>query len=81
MFQNRTLNLKIRGLNERIVPTACLRVVLEQRADYRLGAGIPELYDASLILEPDLPFIKRIIWPILIPRTRLRDDFADSRAA
>ncbi|EOY27901.1 hypothetical protein QUC31_012736 [Theobroma cacao] len=57
-----TLNLKIRGLNEGIVPTACLRVVLEQRAEYRPGAGIPELYDASLILESELPFIKRIIW-------------------
>ncbi|XP_022720958.1 seipin-2-like isoform X2 [Durio zibethinus] len=57
-----TLNLKIRGLNEGIVPTACLRVVLEQRAEYRPGAGIPELYDASLILKSELPFIKRIIW-------------------
>ncbi|XWS18554.1 hypothetical protein CRYUN_Cryun32bG0055300 [Craigia yunnanensis] len=57
-----TLNLKIRGLNEGIVPTACLRVVLEQRAEYRPGAGIPELYDASFILESKLPFIKRIIW-------------------
>ncbi|XP_022715722.1 seipin-2-like isoform X1 [Durio zibethinus] len=57
-----TLNLKIRGLNEGIVPTACLRVVLEQRAEYRPGAGIPELYDASLILDSELPFIKRIIW-------------------
>ncbi|XVF27428.1 hypothetical protein REPUB_Repub14bG0105800 [Reevesia pubescens] len=57
-----TLNLKIRGLNEGIVPTACLRVVLEQRAEYRPGAGVPELYDASLILESELPFVKRIIW-------------------
>ncbi|XVF40262.1 hypothetical protein PTKIN_Ptkin01aG0098100 [Pterospermum kingtungense] len=54
-------NLKIRGLNEGIVPTACLRVVLEHRAEYRSGAGIPELYDASLILESELPFIKRFI--------------------
>lgn len=60
-----TLNLNnIRGLNEGMVPTACLRVVVEHRAEYRSGAGIPELYDydASLIIESELPFIKRIIW-------------------
>ncbi|OMO86363.1 Adipose-regulatory protein, Seipin [Corchorus capsularis] len=57
-----TLNLKIRGLHEGTVPTACLRVVLEQRAEFRPGAGIPELYDASVILESELPFLKRIIW-------------------
>ncbi|KAE8673316.1 NOD26-like intrinsic protein 1,2 isoform 1 [Hibiscus syriacus] len=56
------LNLKIRGLNEGTVPTACLKVVLEQRAEFRPGAGIPELYDAFLILDSELPFIKRIIW-------------------
>lgn len=60
--EEQTLNLKIRGLNEGSVPTACLRVVLEQRAEYRPGAGIPELYDASLILRSELPFIKRILW-------------------
>ncbi|XVF87261.1 hypothetical protein PTKIN_Ptkin18bG0104800 [Pterospermum kingtungense] len=60
--EEQTLNLNIRGLNEGSVPTACLRVVLEQRAEYRPGAGIPELYDASLILESELPFIKRILW-------------------
>lgn len=56
------LNLKIRGLHEGTVPTACLRVVLEQRAEFRSGAGIPELYDASLILDSELPFFKRMIW-------------------
>lgn len=57
-----TLNVKIRGLNQGTVPTACLKVVLEQRAGCGPGAGIPELYGASLILESELPFIKRIIW-------------------
>ncbi|KAL4291775.1 hypothetical protein GQ457_14G008920 [Hibiscus cannabinus] len=60
--ETQTLNLKIRGLNEGTVPTACLKVVLEQRAEFRSGAGIPELYDAFLILDSELPFIKRIIW-------------------
>ncbi|GKU94340.1 hypothetical protein SLEP1_g7844 [Rubroshorea leprosula] len=60
--ESQTLNLKIRGLNEREVPTACLRVMIEQRAEYRPGAGIPEIYDASLILESELPLFKRIIW-------------------
>ncbi|KAE8715196.1 hypothetical protein F3Y22_tig00110186pilonHSYRG00128 [Hibiscus syriacus] len=57
-----TLNVKIRGLNKGPVPTACLKVVLEQQAAHGQGAGIPELYGASLTLESKLPFIKRIIW-------------------
>ncbi|KAB2007542.1 hypothetical protein ERO13_D10G034000v2 [Gossypium hirsutum] len=60
--ETQILNLKIRGLHEGTVPTACLRVVLEQRAEFRSGAGIPELYDASLILDSELPFFKRMIW-------------------
>ncbi|GMI93512.1 SEIPIN2 [Hibiscus trionum] len=60
--ETQTLNLKVRGLNEGTVPTACLRVVLEQRAEFRPGAGIPELYDAYLILDSELPLIKRIVW-------------------
>ncbi|KAB2060690.1 hypothetical protein ES319_A10G035600v1 [Gossypium barbadense] len=87
--ETQILNLKITGLHEGTVPTACLRVVLEQRAEFRSGAGIPELYDASLILDSELPFFKRMICmtlfttevlftlvccrPLLIPRTRMRD--------
>ncbi|GMI85944.1 SEIPIN2 [Hibiscus trionum] len=68
LSETQTLNLKIRGLSEGVVPTSCLRVVLEQRAEHRPSAGIPELYDASLILESELPFIKRMIrnWKITI---------------
>ncbi|EFH55754.1 hypothetical protein ARALYDRAFT_482394, partial [Arabidopsis lyrata subsp. lyrata] len=58
-----TLNLKLKGLVEKdIIPTACLKVMIEQRAEFRPGAGIPEIYDASLLLESKLPFFKRIIW-------------------
>nr|AAC26703.1 unknown protein [Arabidopsis thaliana]AAM14953.1 unknown protein [Arabidopsis thaliana] len=58
-----TLNLKLKGLVEKdIIPTACLKIMIEQRAEFRPGAGIPEIYDASLFLESKLPFLKRIIW-------------------
>ncbi|XP_075663670.1 seipin-2-like [Castanea sativa] len=60
--ESQTLNLKFRGFTEGEMPTACLKVTIEQRAEYRPGAGIPELYDASLILESELPLFKRIIW-------------------
>ncbi|GKU92417.1 hypothetical protein SLEP1_g6149 [Rubroshorea leprosula] len=60
--ESQILNLKIRGLKEGEVPTACLRVVIEQRAEYRPGAGIPEIYNAFLILDSELPFVKRILW-------------------
>ncbi|CAA7030297.1 unnamed protein product [Microthlaspi erraticum] len=60
-----TLDLKIQGFGEKdIVPTACLKIVIEQRAEFefRRGEGIPEIYDASLLLESQLPFFRRIIW-------------------
>ncbi|VVA92993.1 unnamed protein product [Arabis nemorensis] len=57
-----TLSLKLKGFVEKEIPTACLKIMIEQRAEFRPGAGIPELYDASLALESDLPFLKKIIW-------------------
>lgn len=60
--ETQTLNLKIRGFTEGDVPTACLKVTIEQRAEYPPGAGIPEMYDASLILESELPLFKKILW-------------------
>ncbi|PON46961.1 Seipin family [Parasponia andersonii] len=60
--ESQTLNVKFKGFTEGDVPTGCLKVTLEQRAEYRPGAGIPELYDASLVLESELPFFKRLLW-------------------
>ncbi|KAL0363507.1 UNVERIFIED_CONTAM: Seipin-2 [Sesamum calycinum] len=63
-YTTETQNLKInfRGFTEGDVPTACLRVVIEQRAEFLPGAGIPEIYAASLILESKLPLLKRALW-------------------
>ncbi|CAK7350359.1 unnamed protein product [Dovyalis caffra] len=47
--ESQTLALKIKGFTEGYVPTSCLKVIIEQRAEYRPGAGIPEIYDASRI--------------------------------
>ncbi|CAL1400807.1 unnamed protein product [Linum trigynum] len=60
--ESQTLRLRIRGLAGGDVPTSCLRVMIEQRAEFNPGGGIPELYDASLALESQLPFFRRIIW-------------------
>ncbi|KAJ0966973.1 hypothetical protein J5N97_023890 [Dioscorea zingiberensis] len=60
--ESQVLRLKMKGFTEGIEPTACIRVILEQRAQYRHGAGIPEIYAASLKLESELPFFKRMIW-------------------
>ncbi|WCJ27266.1 Seipin-2 [Euphorbia peplus] len=62
MSETQTLKVNIRGITEGNVPTSCIKVVLEQRAEYQPGAGIPEIYDASLKLESELPFVKRMIW-------------------
>ncbi|XP_062115551.1 seipin-2 [Humulus lupulus] len=60
--ESQTLNVKYKGFTEGNVPTGCLRVTIEQRAEYRAGAGIPEIYDASLVLESELPLLKRLLW-------------------
>ncbi|XP_047154609.1 seipin-2 [Vigna umbellata] len=60
--ETQTLNVKMRGFKEGDLPTSCFKVTLEQRAEYQPGAGIPEIYDASLIVESELPLFKRIIW-------------------
>lgn len=57
-----TLNINIRGLTEGDIPTACLRVIIEQRAEFRAGAGVPEVYAASINLESELPLLNRILW-------------------
>ncbi|KAJ9563205.1 hypothetical protein OSB04_008365 [Centaurea solstitialis] len=60
--ESQTLNIKFKGYTETGVPTSCLRVVLEQRAEFTSGRGVPELYTASLKLESQPPFLKRILW-------------------
>ncbi|CAI9087851.1 OLC1v1022034C1 [Oldenlandia corymbosa var. corymbosa] len=60
--ESQDLNIKFRGFVEGVKPTACLRVVLEQRAEFAPGAGIPEIYAASLTLETEQPLVKRILW-------------------
>ncbi|CAL1410448.1 unnamed protein product [Linum trigynum] len=60
--ESQTLRLRIRGLTGGHVPTSCLRVMIEQRAEFNPGGGIPELYYASLMLESQLPFFRRIVW-------------------
>ncbi|KAE9601208.1 putative Seipin family protein [Lupinus albus] len=60
--ETQTLNVKIRGLVVGDVPTSCLKVTLEQRSEYVPGSGIPQIYDSSILVESELPFIKRIIW-------------------
>ncbi|KAK9266651.1 hypothetical protein L1049_012547 [Liquidambar formosana] len=60
--ESQILNIKMSDFTEGLEPTACLKVILEQRAEYLPGAGIPEIYAASLALESELPQLKRIIW-------------------
>ncbi|KAG9448168.1 hypothetical protein H6P81_014296 [Aristolochia fimbriata] len=60
--ESQTLNLRMTRFTEGEDATACLRIVLEKRAEFRTGAGIPEIYAASLVLESKLPLFKRMLW-------------------
>ncbi|KAL3508790.1 hypothetical protein ACH5RR_028191 [Cinchona calisaya] len=63
-FQSEVQNLKIGIIDytEGYEPTACFKVIIEQRAEYEPGFGIPEIYSATLHIESELPQLKRLIW-------------------
>ncbi|CAI9783778.1 unnamed protein product [Fraxinus pennsylvanica] len=60
--ESQKLDIKLRGYIEGATPTACLKVIIEQRAEFFHGAGIPEIYFASVLLESELPFLQKLIW-------------------
>ncbi|KAF5460875.1 hypothetical protein F2P56_020714 [Juglans regia] len=60
--ESQVLNIKMNKFTEGLEPTACLKMTLEPRAEYQHGAGIPQVYAASVALESELPKLKKIIW-------------------
>ncbi|KAJ8549423.1 hypothetical protein K7X08_033130 [Anisodus acutangulus] len=60
--ESQMLKVDLKGFSEGFIPTACLRVIIEQRAEFHPGGGIPEIYAASLTLESELPLLKRMLW-------------------
>lgn len=60
--ETQTLDVKFNGYTEKNVPTSCVRVVIEQRAEFGKAGGVPEIYSASLKLKSQLPFMRRILW-------------------
>ncbi|WMV15762.1 hypothetical protein MTR67_009147 [Solanum verrucosum] len=60
--ESQKLKVDLKGFSEGFIPTACLRVIIEQRAEFHPGGGVPEIYAASLTLESELPFMKRMLW-------------------
>ncbi|XVF78863.1 hypothetical protein PTKIN_Ptkin14bG0171700 [Pterospermum kingtungense] len=60
--ESQVLTIKMNEFTEGLEPTARLKVTLEQRAEFQPGAGIPEIYAATLELESELPQLKRVIW-------------------
>ncbi|KAL3624825.1 hypothetical protein CASFOL_031493 [Castilleja foliolosa] len=60
--ETQNLEIKFRGFTEGEMPTACLSVVIEQRAEFSPGGGVPEIYDASLTLESELSLLKNVFW-------------------
>ncbi|KAI3717211.1 hypothetical protein L1987_68681 [Smallanthus sonchifolius] len=60
--ETQTLDIKFSGYTEKDIPLSCSRVVVEQRAEFAKGGGVPEIYSASFKLESQLPFLKRMLW-------------------
>ncbi|KAF3780176.1 Seipin-2 [Nymphaea thermarum] len=60
--ESQTIKVRMTGFVEGIDPSTCLKVALKHRAECRPGEGIPEIYSASILLESELPLLKRILW-------------------
>lgn len=60
--ESQVMNIKRNKFTEGLEPTVCLKVKLEPRAEYQHGAGIPQVYAASVALESELPKLKKIMW-------------------
>ncbi|KVI00952.1 seipin-2-like [Cynara cardunculus var. scolymus] len=60
--ESQTIKIKFSGHTETKVPTSCLRVVMEPRAQFASRGGVPEIYTSYLKLESKLPLFKRILW-------------------
>ncbi|KAL8031987.1 hypothetical protein ABFX02_13G063900 [Erythranthe guttata] len=43
-------------------PTSSFKVILEPRAEFKAGSGVPEIYSASMDIKSRLPPLKRIVW-------------------
>ncbi|KAI3457608.1 hypothetical protein Pfo_014271 [Paulownia fortunei] len=55
------LKIVIGEFAEGYEPTACFKVILEQRAEFQAGSGVPEIYAASLDIASELTPLKRIV--------------------
>ncbi|KAJ8755685.1 hypothetical protein K2173_022605 [Erythroxylum novogranatense] len=79
--ESQILNVQMNDFTEGLEPTSFLRVIIEQRAEFNTGAGIPEIYAASLSLErtifvwtsiimflTELMLVLVFCRPLLVPR-------------
>ncbi|PQP92374.1 seipin-2-like [Prunus yedoensis var. nudiflora] len=60
--ETQVLDIKMSEHIEGLEPTACLKVILEQRAEFQSVAGIPQIYAGSLVLQSELPQLRRFVW-------------------
>ncbi|KAL6202018.1 hypothetical protein ACLB2K_025729 [Fragaria x ananassa] len=58
--ETQVLNIKI-DEHTGLQPTASLKVILEQRAEFHHDGGIPQIYAGSLHLQSELPQLKRLV--------------------
>ncbi|ONI12343.1 hypothetical protein PRUPE_4G158200 [Prunus persica] len=60
--ETQVLDIKMSDHIEGLEPTACLKVILEQRAEFQSVAGIPQIYAGSLVLQSEIPQLRRFVW-------------------
>ncbi|CAB4307624.1 unnamed protein product [Prunus armeniaca] len=65
--ETQVLDIKMSDHIEGLGPTACLKVILEQRAEFQSVAGIPQINAGSLVLQSEIPQLRRAI---TVPRGR-----------
>ncbi|CAM8905849.1 unnamed protein product [Rhodiola kirilowii] len=61
-LESQTRRINMGTYTEGTLPTICFKVIMEGRAEFSSGAGVPEIYSAFIIIESRHILLKRLIW-------------------
>uniref|UniRef100_A0A7N0ZRN8 Seipin n=1 Tax=Kalanchoe fedtschenkoi TaxID=63787 RepID=A0A7N0ZRN8_KALFE len=61
-LESQTRHVKMGTFTEGASPTACFKVTMDGRAEFPSGAGVPEVYSASLTIESRHIFLRQFLW-------------------
>eukprot|EP00249_Psilotum_nudum_P021817 c28263_g1_i1 orf=401-2995(-) len=59
--ESQTLVVPLLEYREQLIPTKSVRILLQPKAGFPMGAGIPEIYSAEIHIQSHLPWLKHLV--------------------